>query len=304
MRLPPLLDAMRPRQWVKNFFVFAPLLFSQRWTEGDRVLRTVAAAGLFCAASSTIYLVNDVLDREADRLHPKKRLRAIASGALSPAVAIAAAVALCVGALAGAWYGLRSEPVALVLATYLAIQSLYSWRLKHLVLLDVLCIASGFVLRLLVGGFAADVKQTSWILLCTIFVSLFLALCKRRHEQTSLGEGASDHRAILAEYPVALLDQLIAALATATIVAYSLYTVDATTATVHHLPSPQESLPPLLLTVPYVVYGIFRYLFLVHRRDGGGSPASTLARDVPSIVNVVLFAVTTYGVLRLARLPG
>jgi 4-hydroxybenzoate polyprenyltransferase len=207
---------------------------------------------------------------------------------------------LVVIGLAGAVLGLANGPVAFVLGSYVAIQLAYTLGLKRIVVVDVLCIASGFVLRLLAGGFAAHVPQSQWILVCTIFLALFLALCKRRHEVVSLGDDAAEHRPILAEYPLPLLDQLISALTAATIVGYTLYTVDERTARVHGLVRDGEVLPWLLLTVPFVVYGLFRYLFLVHRRGGGGSPASTLARDIPSVVNGVLYVAASLLILRFA----
>lgn len=284
----PHVRALRPWQWGKNLFVFAPLFFAHRWADADSLLRAAAAAAIFCLLASGIYLVNDVRDAEADRLHPKKRFRPIAAGELTPTTALAMAAALQLGALAWAWFGLESPPVAAVCGIYLVIQWLYSWRLKHIVILDVLCIASGFVLRLLCGGFAVGVDQSPWILVCTVFLSLLLALCKRRHEVTTLGADAAGHRASLGRYPPAFVNQLIGIATSATLVTYALYTVDDRTLRVHGLPEDAE-LPPLAATIPFVIYGVFRYLYLVHREDGGGDPAATLARDWPSLLNVVLY---------------
>ncbi len=291
MSMPPLLRALRPQQWVKNVFVLAPAAFGQRFDETS-IARVGVAFGLFCAASSAVYLLNDVRDRDVDRLHPEKRRRPIAAGELGIPAALLSAAVLAAVALGGAWFGLGSAATTLVLAAYVAIQVAYSLGLKRVVVVDVLAIASGFVLRLLAGGCAADVPQSQWILVCTIFVALFLALCKRRHEVVPLGIDAAEHREILADYPVALLDQLISALTAATIVGYTLYTVDARTARVYGLAHDGEAPPWLLATVPFVVYGLFRYLFLVHRRDGGGSPGETIGRDAPSIVNLLLFGAT------------
>jgi len=297
LRAPALLRAVRPGQWVKNVFVVAPALFAQRFDDAETMLRVAGAFGVFCCAASAVYLVNDVLDREADRVHPRKRLRPIAAGELSVGAAVAAALLLAATALAGSIWALGSAPLASVIAVYLVIQALYSWRLKHVVVVDVLCIASGFVLRLLAGGFAAHVAQSRWILACTIFVSLFLALAKRRHEVVSLGAEAALHRPILGAYSVAFLDQTIGALTAATIVGYTLYTVDDRTAAVHRFDS-DDGLPPLLLTVPFVIYGLFRYLYLVHHRDGGGSPTATLLHDRPSLANGLLFLVVALAILR------
>jgi len=299
LKAPALLRALRPGQWAKNVFVLTPALFAGRLGDPDTALRVALAVAVFCCASSAVYLLNDVLDREADRVHPKKRKRPIAAGELSVGVALGVGALLAAGSLVGAGLALADGSVVAVIGIYLAIQALYSWRLKHLVVVDVLCIASGFVLRLLAGGFAADVAQSRWILACTIFVSLFLALCKRRHEVVSLGDDAGLHRPSLHQYSAAFLDQTISALTAATLVGYTLYTVDDRTARVHGFDMTGDSLPPLLITVPFVVYGLFRYLYLVQRGDGGGSPTATLLRDPPSVVNGALYLVVTLVTLRI-----
>lgn len=284
-----LIRALRPHQWTKNLFVLAPVLFEHRFDQVGKNVRALAAFGIFCLLSSAIYLLNDVVDREADRAHPKKRLRPVASGEVPVALALALAGVLAAGAVTWAWAGLHSRGVLLVSIAYLAIQIAYCLAFKRMVVLDVLCIASGFVLRMIAGSSAAWVRQSAWILVCTIFLSLFLALCKRRHEVTSLGEAASGHRATLADYPAALLDQLIAAATSATLVTYALYTVDERTLAMHGFTYNGQPAPVLAATIPFVIYGIFRYLFLVYRRDGGGSPTVTLLGDVPSLVNGVLY---------------
>ncbi len=294
-----LVRAMRPLQWVKNLFVLAPLLFAGDVDKEGVVRRAFAAFAIFCLLASGVYLVNDVVDRERDRNHPKKRLRPIASGDVGVATALVAAVVLIGAAFSWAWFGLQSHRVPLVCGVYLAVQVLYSFWLKRMVIVDVMCIASGFVLRLLAGGSATFVEQSAWILVCTIFLSLFLALCKRRHEVVTLREDAASHRAILADYPPAFLDQLIAAATACILVTYALYTVDARTAEAHHLLLPNgHPSPALAVTLPFVIFGTFRYLFLVYRRDGGGSPTSTLVRDVPTLVNGVLYAAAVVAVFR------
>ena len=292
-----LIRAMRPQQWTKNLFVLAPALFEHRFDQAGKNLRSLAAFGIFCLLASGVYLMNDLSDREADRLHPKKRLRPIASGELPAAVALVASILLIGGAFLWARVGLASNGLTLVCGIYLAVQVAYTVRLKHMVIVDVLCIASGFVLRLLAGTSASWVQQSAWILLCTIFVSLFLALCKRRHEVMSLGTDAAGHRVTLADYPPALLDQLISAATSATIVTYALYTVDPATVAAHGLTLYGKPAPLLAATIPFVIYGVFRYLFLVYRRDEGGSPGTTLLRDVSSIVNGVLYLATVLGLL-------
>jgi 4-hydroxybenzoate polyprenyltransferase len=296
-----LVRAMRPRQWVKNLFVLAPLLFAGDLDKAGVVLRALAAFAIFCLLASGVYLVNDVVDREADRLHPTKRLRPIAAGDVGVATALAFAAVLVALAFAWAWFGLASHRVSLVCGVYLAVQVLYSLWLKRVVIVDVMCIASGFVLRLLAGGGAAWVSQSAWILVCTIFLSLFLALCKRRHEVVSLRDDAAAHRAILADYPPALLDQLISAATACILVSYALYTVDQHTAEAHGLtPKGGPPNPILAVTLPFVIFGIFRYLYLVYRREEGGSPTDTLLQDAPTLVNGALYAAVVVAVFHFA----
>jgi 4-hydroxybenzoate polyprenyltransferase len=296
-----LVRAMRPAQWTKNLFVFAPVLFAHQWHMGGVALRVAATFAIFCLLASSIYLLNDVADAEADRLHPVKKTRPVASGELPAAVAVAAAIVLASAGLAWAWFGLAGRIVTVAAGSYVAIQLAYTYALKRVVVLDVLCIASGFVLRLVAGSSASFVQQSTWILVCTIFVSLFLALCKRRHEVVSLGAAAASHRAILADYPPALLDQLISSATACTLVSYTLYTVDPQTALAHRLVRNGQPMAYLAVTVPFVVFGLFRYLFLVHRRDGGGSPTSTLLRDPQLVLNGVLYGATVAAVLHFGR---
>lgn len=298
-----LVRAMRPGQWVKNLFVFAPVLFANQWHMPGVVLRVAATFAIFCMLASSVYLLNDVADAAADRLHPQKRTRPIAAGELAPSLAIAVALALAASALSWAYLGLAGTGriVTLAAGSYVTIQLAYTYLLKRVVIVDVLCISSGFVLRLIAGSSASFVQQSTWILVCTIFLSLFLALCKRRHEVVSLGDDATRHRATLADYPTAFLDQLISAVTACTLVSYTLYTVDPRTAAAHHLMRNEQPMAYLAVTTPFVVFGLFRYLFLVHRRDGGGSPTSTLLRDGPLVLNGVLYAATVAAVLHFGR---
>lgn len=276
-----LLISLRPGQWTKNLLVFAGLLFGERLLEPPAVARAVAAFAIFCALSGAVYLVNDVADREHDRVHPLKATRPIASGALSVSRAIAAAVILCAAALAasvaiGVWF-------ALTAAAYIALQALYSGPVKQIVILDVLTLAMGFVLRAVAGAVAVNVAISHWLLVCTLLLALFIALAKRRHEIVLLAGEASNHRRILGEYNAYLLDQMIAVVTASTLIAYIFYTVS---------PETQEKFggPWLGLTIPFPLYGIFRYLYLVHRREGGGSPADLLLTDRPLLVCVALWA--------------
>jgi 4-hydroxybenzoate polyprenyltransferase len=277
-----LLSSLRPEQWTKNLVVFAALLFGRQLLEPSAIARASAAFAIFCGLSGAVYLVNDVLDREADRLHPIKARRPIASGALRPGVALAAAAVLAVAGLAAASF--VSPGFLAAAAAYLLLLTLYSGPLKRMVILDVLTIALGFVLRAAAGALAVGVPISHWLFVCTILLALFLGLAKRRHELVLLADGATSHRRILQEYSAYLLDQMIAIVAAATIMGYALYTVSPET--IAKFGSDQ-----LLLTLPFPIYGIFRYLYLVHQRQGGGSPADMLLQDRPLLACVVLWAV-------------
>ena len=274
--------ALRPAQWTKNLLVFAPLLFGRRLFDGPSVGRAVAAFLVFCALSGAVYLLNDVVDRDRDRRHPLKSRRPIASGQLSVTAALCAAAALAAAALGAAF--LVSAPLAAVAAGYVALLAAYSGALKNIVIIDVLTIAVGFVLRAVAGAVAIDVEISHWLLICTILLALFIALAKRRHELVLLAGDAPGHREILGEYSPQLLDQMIAVVTASTLISYAFYTV-----------SPETELkfgtPWLGLTIPFPLYGIFRYLYLVHQRDGGGSPADLLLTDRPLLGCVALWAV-------------
>jgi len=272
-----LLIAIRPGQWSKNLLVFAGLLFGMRLFEASAVLRALAAFGIFCALSSAVYLGNDIVDRDSDRRHPLKAMRPIASGALPVSIALAAAATIgAVTIAAAAGLGWRFATVAV---GYLALQALYSGPLKQIVIIDVLTLSGGFVLR----AVAVDVGISHWLLVCTTLLALFVALAKRRHEIVLLADDAASHRRILGEYSPYLLDQMIAVVTASTLIAYIVYTVS---------PETQEKFGTewLGLTIPFPLYGIFRYLYLVHRRAGGGSPADLLLTDRPLLICVALWA--------------
>jgi 4-hydroxybenzoate polyprenyltransferase len=278
-----LLTSSRPGQWTKNLFVFAALVFAQRLNDVDAVVRAVIAFVIFCALSSAVYLINDVLDREQDRRHPLKAHRPVASGALSPAVAAAAAVILGVAAVVAALgLGWRFFQVA---AAYLLLLVSYSAFLKHIVILDVLTISAGFTLRAAAGAAAIAVPISHWLLVCTTLLALFIALSKRRHELTLLTETAIDHRPILGDYTPYLLDQMISVVTASTLIAYAFYTISPET-------TAKFGTDLLSLTIPFPLYGIFRYLYLVHRRDKGGSPAELVVNDRPLLVCVGLWALS------------
>ena len=278
-----LLTSLRPGQWTKNLFVFAALVFAERLNDRGAVLQAVVAFVVFCALSSTVYLINDVLDREQDRRHPLKANRAIASGLVSPALALTTAAILGAVAMFVAWtLGPHFVQIA---GTYVVLLSAYSAFLKHLVIIDVLTIAAGFTLRAAAGAAAIAVPISHWLLVCTTLLALFIALSKRRHELTLLTEAASDHRPILSDYTPYLLDQMISVVTASTLIAYAFYTISPET-------TDKFGTDLLSLTIPFPLYGIFRYLYLVHRHDKGGSPAELVVNDGPLMVCVALWALS------------
>jgi 4-hydroxybenzoate polyprenyltransferase len=271
--------SLRPRQWVKNLFVFAGLIFSQSLFT-PLVWPALAAFVIFCALSGAIYLFNDLADVEKDRLHPTKRRRPIASGALSVPAGAAIGVLTLVGSLVAA-YALSAR-FGVVATVYAALLTAYSVWLKHVVILDVLTVAIGFVLRAVAGAAAIGVEISGWLVICTILVALFLALGKRRHEYLTLHGDAAAHRPILAEYSESFLDQMVAVVTASTVTAYALYTMSPDTVAKFHT----RWLP---LTLPFVLYGVFRYLYLLYRRELGGNPSDLLLSDRALLVNTVLW---------------
>ncbi len=273
--------SLRPSQWTKNLIIFAALMFGQRLQDVRSVLYAVAAFAVFCILSGVVYLLNDVADRESDRRHPTKQHRPIASGAVPVGVALAAAAVLGSAALLAAFW--LHPGFGAIGAAYVALLALYSGPLKHIVIIDVLTIAIGFVLRAAGGAVVIDVPISHWLLFLTILLALFLALSKRRHELVLLADGATSHRRILEEYTPYLLDQMISVVTASTLVAYAIYTVSPETVEKFHTRM-------LGLTLPFPLYGIFRYLYLVHQREGGGSPAEMLLNDRPLLTCVALWA--------------
>lgn len=286
--MPPLLRALRVRQWTKNLVVFAGLAFSGTASDSGTLLRAAAAFAAFCAASSATYLVNDLLDRGRDRLHPEKRHRPIASGALSAGAAIAAALALAAGALAvGYWLGRTS----VALLAYFGLQAAYNLRLKHMVLLDVSCIATGFLLRVLAGVWAIDAWLSPWLVACTVQLALFLALCKRRAEAASLearsagGGPAPAQRPVLEEYRGQGTDMMVGVLAAALLVTYTMYTL--LPASILADPELQHlsraGAPGMIWTLPFAFFGVLRFLHLVYRHAQGQRPELMATMD-PQLV--------------------
>jgi len=285
-----LLVSLRPEQWTKNLVVFAALGFGMQLFQPVAFARTVVAFIVFCGLSGVVYLVNDVADRDADRRHPLKARRPIACGDLSPRAALTAAVLLAAGGLGVAFW--LAVPFGIVSAVYVALQAAYSTRLKHVVILDVMTLAVGFVLRAAAGAFAINVAISHWLLVCTILLALFLALSKRRHELVLLADGATEHRRILGEYSPYLLDQMIGVVTASTLIAYIFYTIS---------PETQQKFATqwLGLTIPFPIYGIFRYLYLVHRKEGGGSPTAMLMNDRPLLACVGLWAAAVVVIIYL-----
>lgn len=289
MNVMAVLKAMRPKQWIKNFMVFPALVFAGHLTDLTDVVAVCGGFVVFCLLSGSVYLFNDIKDYEKDRLHPNKKFRPIASGELSIPDARRAmgfvAVAALVGSLA---LNVITTKVGFdfffIAVLYLALQIAYTLKLKHVVILDVGCIAAGFVLRVLAGTAIINVPIGMWIIICTTLLALFLGFGKRRHELVLLSGEAGEHRRILEEYSPYYLDQMIAVVTASTVVAYSLYTMDP--ATIEKLGTTR-----LPLTIPFVIYGIFRYLYLVHQREEGGSPSKVLVSDKPLLVNILLWFV-------------
>jgi 4-hydroxybenzoate polyprenyltransferase len=272
---------LRPHQWLKNGVVVAPLVFSHRLLDPHDLGLTLLAIAACCALSSAGYALNDLADADADRAHPVKRVRPLASGELTPAEG-----ALVLLATAGVGISLALSigvEVALLGAGYLLLQHAYTTWLKRIVILDVIVVASGFIVRAYIGGMAIGVAVSPWLVLITFLLALFLALARRKQELATLGVDAGRHRVALADYSLALLDQLISPIAAATLVAYMIYSVSPEVAG-------RLGTGYFHLTVPFVVFGMFRYLYLVHRRNEGEDPARVLIGDAPLLTSVVLWA--------------
>lgn len=275
-----LLKAMRPVQWVKNVFVLAPIVFAERLDDPALVGLVALAFLAFCFAASSIYLVNDLRDREEDRLHPLKKNRPIASGALPVRVATLAAFGLAATALGLALF--LGVAFTAILAVYIAINLAYSSGLKRQVILDVMAVSSGYVLRVMAGGAAIGVDVSKWLLLCTTFLALFLIFSKRRHEITLLAGDAASHRSVLSHYSPAFLDAMIHVVTASTVVSYALYCVDESTIA-------RFGSDRLIYTIPFVLYGVFRYLYLIYQKPEERNPTEALLTDWPFVINVLLW---------------
>jgi len=288
MVLVEILKSLRPNQWTKNLFVFAPLIFSQNIFNAPYLFKTILAFAIFCLLSGAVYIWNDLRDIEADKLHPIKSQRPLASGRLSKTSALVSFVSI---SLVGLGCALLLNMTFFILAlAYVLLQVIYSAWLKHVVILDVLLIAAGFLLRVSAGGVVILVDISEWLLICTFLLALFIALSKRRHELVFLEEDASHHRPILQEYSPYLLDQMISVVTASTVVAYCLYTISEKTVA-------KFGSSRLIYTVPFVLYGIFRYLYLIHKKGEGGSPESLILKDKPFLAGILLWIASAVFIL-------
>ncbi|MBN1274636.1 MAG: decaprenyl-phosphate phosphoribosyltransferase [Candidatus Aminicenantes bacterium] len=283
MELFAIVKTLRPPQWIKNLFIFAALIFAQRFDDIDLFIKTSLAFFVFCLLSGAVYIINDILDVEEDKLHPKKSKRPIASGVLGRGQALTAFFVLAGISLAAAFF--LSVHFFIISLGYCLLQIAYSLKLKHIVILDVFIIAAGFVIRVVAGGLVIDVPISSWLLICTMLLALFLAMSKRRHELVILETDAMGHRPILKEYSTHLLDQMIAVVTASTLIAYCLYTISEETVE-------KFGTTYLVLTSPFVLYGIFRYLYLVHQKEKGGSPEELILHDKPLLVDIILWIIS------------
>ncbi len=285
--LSAIIKTMRPKQWTKNVVVFAALVFDGKFLEPDLFLRTVVMFFLFCLVSSAVYLLNDLVDIEKDRAHPLKKNRPLASGALKPIYAIITLVVLLIISLPAAW--LLSQTAGMILLGYFLLNVAYSFWLKNEVILDVFTIAAGFVLRVAAGAAVVNVERFSpWLYVCITLLALIIALGKRRAELVALQGDASNHRAILDEYNLDFLDTLIGLTTGATVVTYSLYTFSAQNLPANHL---------MMLTIPIVIYFLFRYLYLIHVRHLGGAPDELIFKDKPLFFSAVFWALAVVVIL-------
>jgi len=273
-----LLETMRPRQWIKNLLVFAGIFYAGMIDKPVFLLKVTIAFAVFCALSGSVYIVNDIRDVEQDKRHPLKCRRPIASGRLATATAWRAAVSIAAVALVVAF--VISTRFGLCAVAYIVLGLAYSFVLKSIVIVDLITLALGFVLRAYAGTQVVSVEVTPWFLECILFLALFIAICKRRHELVLLNEGATKHRKVLREYSVGFLDQMVSVATTAALLSYALWTT---------APQTREKFDGMIVTVPFVLYGIFRYLYLVYYRKEGGAPEALILTDRSLLINIFLW---------------
>lgn len=284
-----LIQSLRPRQWLKNGFIVLPLIFAQKAFDYLSLFVCLSAVGAFCLASSAVYLVNDLVDLEADRKHPVKKLRPFAAGQISPGVCkVTAAILFVTSLLWAVWIG---RGFLGILAIYLIVQLAYNYRLKEAVILDIFCVSSGFFLRVIAGAAAVQVEVSHWLIICTVLLSMLLALAKRRQEIELLGENeAGNHRKILFKYSSYLLDQMIGVITAGVLLSYMLYCVSPETIEKFHTDH-------LIYSFPFVLYGLFRYLYLIHRKNQGGEPEKILLSDLPLLLDVIMWVILCVAII-------
>ena len=288
-----LFQSMRPTQWTKNGFILLPLLFSQKVFHYASLLKALAAVAIFCIIASAVYIINDLSDLEADRRHPEKKHRPLVSGFVSPGLAKLVAGILIFFFLSGGYY--LGKSFLLILICYLVVQMLYNFWLKEIIILDVFCVSTGFFLRVIAGAVVIHVAISPWLIMCTILLAMFIALGRRRHEMMLLGSAeAGRHRKVLSEYKPYLLDQMIGVITASTLLSYMLYCISPETIE-------KFKTDHLIYTFPFVLYGIFRYLYLIHKKNQGGSPEMILVTDFPLLLSIILWGLSCililYGVI-------
>lgn len=287
-----IIEAMRPAQWTKNFFLFAALIFARKFFDWPSFLKAAEAFLLYCLLSGSLYLFNDFMDLKEDRAHPIKSRRPLASGAISSRLALFLFLA---GSFLALFWALNlSWPFFLITVAYFLLQVAYSLKLKHVVILDIFILATGFVIRVAAGGLVIDVPISSWLLICTSLLALFIGMSKRRHELVLLEAKASEHRPILKEYSPYLLDQMISVVTASTVIAYCLYTISPETVE-------KFGTRNLIYSSIFVLYGIFRYLYLVHQKELGGSPEELVIKDKPLLIDIVLWGVSILLIIYVLR---
>jgi len=285
-----LLISFRPKQWIKNLFIFAALIFSANLLNLPLFLKTLQTFLLFCALTSSIYLINDLADLKQDKVHPEKKKRPLPSGKLKPSLAIAAAILLALSSISLSL--LLGSNLGLLFAIYFLLFVLYSFILKKVAILDIFIIAIGFVLRVIAGALVISVSLSHWILICTFFLALFLGFSKRRHELMVLGDNHSLHRVSLSDYGLDFIDQMISVTTASAVISYALYTVSPET--IKHFGTDK-----MFYTIPFVLYGIFRYLYLVYKRKEGGSPTEALLTDKALVLDILFWVLTILAILYL-----
>ena len=292
MLLVKIIEAMRPAQWTKNFFLFAALVFARKFFDWPSFLKVAEAFLLYCLLTGSLYLFNDFMDLKEDRAHPIKSRRPLASGAISPGLAL---IIFSVGSLVALLWALALNwAFFLITAVYFLLQVAYSLKLKHIVILDIFVLASGFVIRVAAGGLVINVPISSWLLICTSLLALFIGMSKRRHELVILEDKAAHHRPILKEYSPYLLDQMISVVTASTVIAYCLYTISPETVE-------KFGTRNLIYSSIFVLYGIFRYLYLVHQKGSGGNPEEMVIKDKPLLIDIILWGFFIFLIIYFLR---